>query len=314
MGTRKKIIEVSLVLCTHNPRPNYLKAALDSIKAQTLPVDRWELLLVDNASQEKLSGYLDLSWHPNARLVREDELGLTSARLRGIQESNADLLVFLDDDNILSPNYLETALALFQTHQWLGVIGAGNLTPLYEKKPHPKVQKILPLLAIRNIYGEIWSNNPEDAAGIPWGAGICVLRTIALEYVDLVRKLNISGFIGRRGSKLTCGEDDLFSFAAMYKDMGFGVFPELQVTHLISANRVSESYLLQLVEGHGFSHAIIGILLKTSSGKRLGRLTSLRMIFSAARLGLFNLRVELAVQRGIRRAQHYNLKQGLEPN
>jgi hypothetical protein len=118
--------------------------------------------------------------------------------------------------------------------------------------------------------------------------------------------------VGRRGSELTCGEDDLFSFAAAFNGSGFGVFPELQITHLISATRVSEAYLLRLAEGHGFSHAIIGHLLDRSSGRRQGGLSSLRRILSAARFGLFDVRAELAGQRGIRRAQHYITKRAPE--
>jgi glycosyltransferase involved in cell wall biosynthesis len=305
--------DCSIILCTHNPHPDYLRAALDSIKAQTLPKNQWELLLVDNASRERLETYLDLSWHPNARHVREDELGLTAARLRGIHESKASSLVFVDDDNVLSPDYIAVSLALFQTHPWLGVIGAGILRPKFEKEPDPKFQRLLRLLAIRNVPREIWSNNPDDAAGIPWGAGLCVRRTIAYQYVDLLRKLNVTDCVGRHGGELTCGEDDLFSFAATFNGVGFGVFPELQITHVIPATRVSESYFLRLVEGHGFSHALIGHLLNRSSGLRPGGLSSLRGILSAARLGLFDLRVELAVQRGVRRAQQYVTKSALEP-
>jgi glycosyltransferase involved in cell wall biosynthesis len=300
--------DCSIILCTHNPRLECLNAVLDSIKAQTLPKNQWELLLVDNASRERLETSLDLSWHPNARHVREDELGLTAARLRGIHESKAGSLVFVDDDNVLSPDYIAVSLALFQTHPWLGVIGAGILRPKFEKEPDPKFQRLLPYLAIRNVPREVWSNNPDDAAGIPWGAGLCVRRTIAFQYVDLVKKLNVNDCVGRRGSELTCGEDDLFSFVATFNGMGFGVFPELQITHMIPATRVSESYFLRLLEGHGFSHTMIRHLLNRSSGSRIGGLSSLRRIFSAARLGLFDLRIELAVQRGVRRAQHYITK------
>ena len=57
----------------------------------------------------KLADRFNISWHPNGRHVREDELGLTPARLRGVAEAVAELLVFVDDDNILDPDYLEQA-------------------------------------------------------------------------------------------------------------------------------------------------------------------------------------------------------------
>jgi len=61
---------------------------------------KWDLFVVDNASETRLAGDWDLSWHPHnprSRHVREDELGLTPAHLRGIRESRGDLLVFVDE-------------------------------------------------------------------------------------------------------------------------------------------------------------------------------------------------------------------------
>src|SRR6516164_4811858 len=103
---------VSVILCTHNPRPDYLDRVLASLRGQTLPAEQWEFLLVDNASNQLLAEIWDISWHSRRRHIREDELGLTAGRLRGIQESSGKLLVFVDDDNLLAPNFLEQAKAI----------------------------------------------------------------------------------------------------------------------------------------------------------------------------------------------------------
>ena len=92
---------VSVVIPTHNPRHDYLARVVDALRQQTLPREQWELLVVDNGSEQPLraagpkyqgskglkgeesSADIDLGWHANARIVREEELGLTYARLRG---------------------------------------------------------------------------------------------------------------------------------------------------------------------------------------------------------------------------------------
>jgi glycosyltransferase involved in cell wall biosynthesis len=102
----------SVILCTHNPGPEYLGRVLASLRGQTLPAKEWELLLIDNASKQTLMEAVDISWHPRGRYIREDELGLTAARLRGIQESSGGLLIFVDDDNVLAPDYLDRAKAI----------------------------------------------------------------------------------------------------------------------------------------------------------------------------------------------------------
>src|ERR1700758_1202661 len=104
--------ELSIVICTHNPRLEYLSRTLEALRVQTLPVAEWELLLIDNASRSPVAASVNLTWHPNGRHVKEEVLGLTPARLRGIQETQGQLLVFVDDDSVLEPSYLEIAMRI----------------------------------------------------------------------------------------------------------------------------------------------------------------------------------------------------------
>ena len=104
--------QISVIICTHNPRADYLGRTLDGLRSQELSAGEWELVLVDNASPEPVAPRFDLGWHPRARVVVEPEMGLTAARLRGISEASAPLLVFVDDDNVLSADYLKRALSL----------------------------------------------------------------------------------------------------------------------------------------------------------------------------------------------------------
>ena len=95
------ISSLSVIICTHNPRSDYLSRVLQALDSQSLSKESWELLLIDNASEKILSTEIDLSWHPNSRHIREEQLGLTPARLRGIKESVGEILIFVDDDNVL---------------------------------------------------------------------------------------------------------------------------------------------------------------------------------------------------------------------
>src|SRR5436190_1048189 len=114
---------VTVVICTHNPREPYLQRVLEALRAQTFPLSNWELLVIDNASVSPLEGRLELSWHPQGRIIRENELGLTPARLRGIAEGRSDLLLFVDDDNVLDSDYVAQAAALAERLPIIGVFG-----------------------------------------------------------------------------------------------------------------------------------------------------------------------------------------------
>lgn len=250
---------VSVIICTHNPRPDYLSRALAALQAQTLPKEQWELLLIDNASKEPLAGRVDLSWHPHARHVRENELGLTAARLRGIQETATDLLVFFDDDNVAAPCYLAAACRIAETHPNLGCYGAGVLEPEFEEPPPAEYQPYIRFLAIRSIPHTVWGNSLSEMP-TPWGVGLVVRRVVADQYHKTVSACPIRRGLGRKGQALVSGEDDEFSWSAVDLNLGAGVFVELRITHLIDRRRVTGDYLRTIIFGNGCSCAALAYL------------------------------------------------------
>jgi glycosyltransferase involved in cell wall biosynthesis len=150
-------VYISVIVCTHNPRRDYINKVIENLKIQTLPLEKWELLIVDNASEHLLSSEIDLSWHFFARHVREEKLGLTSARLKGIQESTAEILVFVDDDNVLEPDYLEVALQISKDYHFIGAWG-GQVKLNFEVPPPNWTKRYWMYLGYRESQRDIWSN------------------------------------------------------------------------------------------------------------------------------------------------------------
>jgi glycosyltransferase involved in cell wall biosynthesis len=304
---------VSVIICSHNPRPDYLGRVLDGLKAQTLARSEWELLLVDNASSQRLADVWDLSWHPRHAHIRENELGLTLARLRGIKEASGSLLLFLDDDNLPAPDYLERAVGIERMYPYLGVVGAGVLEPEFEIDPSPELVPLLGRLALRESSSRLWTNNPKDTHSVPWGAGLCVTRPIATAYVQIIERLKISHVLDRHGERLFCGGDDLFSWVSARNGCGFGVFPELRITHLIGAHRLNQSYFLRLVHDHAYSHGLLNYLYFGDEQPRPGVETVVRTLLLGVRQGWFSMRCGWAAARGARSATRYLVGQGMHP-
>ena len=303
----------TVIICSHNPRGDYLDRTLLGLKNQDAALADWDLLLVDNASNEALADTVDLSWHPKARSVREDEVGLTPARLRGIREAAGDLLIFVDDDNILATDYLSKTVKMMERDRFLGVIGAGLLEPEFEAKPSATVAHLLPLLALRDVRSARWSNNVMDGSALPWGAGLCARKEVARSYLKLIERMATAAVLDRRGQELFSGGDDLFSWTAAKLGLGFGIFPELRITHLISAPRVDRGYLLRLVRDHSYSHGVLRYLLAGTNPESITMTRRVHMLLHGVKNGRFSMQAHTAEAEGTEAAARFIREKRLEP-
>jgi glycosyltransferase involved in cell wall biosynthesis len=245
--------QVSVIICAHNPRENYLRRVLVGLQTQTLPFTEWELLLVDNGSKIPVSERVDLSWHPEARHIRENELGLTSARLRGIREAQADIFVFVDDDTVLAADYLEQALTIGTQWPFIGAWG-GGVAAEFEIPPPAWIGDQLWRLTVFEVKEDVWSNLRDGFATYPVGAGLCIRRTVARRYLEWCGTNKKSSALDRSGAGLAgYGDMDLCQCAI---DIGLGVgrSTKLKLTHLIPAARLTVDYFVRHAEGDAASH------------------------------------------------------------
>ncbi len=247
---------LSVIICAHNPRRDYLDKVLKALESQTLSLEKWELLLVDNASEKLLSTEINLSWHSQSRHIREEQLGLTPARLRGIKEAKGETIVFVDDDNVLDLDYLELALQVSIDYPFIGAWG-GQIRPEFEEQPSEWTKVYWWMLAIREFDQDKWSNLLYCYETVPCGAGICVRKTVAEKYIDLLQNDPKRVALDRKGKNLiSCGDLDL-AFTSCDIGLGTGQFTKMKLIHLMPSGRLTEEYLLKLAEANGYSSPIM---------------------------------------------------------
>lgn len=310
---RGDVAAISVVICSRNPNTTNMRRVLSSLQEQKLGRGFWELLLVDNASEKPLSDEWDLSWHPAARHVREERVGLSHARVRGIAEATGELIVFLDDDTPMADQYLSAARALWSRHPELGAFGAGSIQPEFEITPPGELIPRLRLLGVRTVPVAASSDQPRDIYCMPHGAGLCVTAGVAAAYRQLIADLGVIEIVGRHGNRLFAGDDDLFSWAAASEGMRFGVFPELGVLHLIPADRLSHDYFVRLCHDHAFSHAVLRFLLTGDKPQGLTFVQRLRLIGHRLKNGRFSMQCRRAELEGQESATRLIEGQELRP-
>ncbi|WP_438482694.1 glycosyltransferase [Oleiharenicola lentus] len=246
-------LALTVIVPTHNPHPERLRRTLASLRAQGLPHDQWETLLIDNASTPPV-GFAADSAPENLRIVRENNLGLTSARRRGFQEARGEYVVMADDDNVLAPDYLERVIMLFKSHAHVGALG-GKSVPEFEIAPAAWTTEFFPLLALRDLGDRLLISNGLRAPGetknqypdfAPIGAGMALRREAIQTWLA---QNGASKLSDRRGTELTSGGDNDIVFHVMRAGWEVAYFPELQLIHLIPEGRLSAGYFARLNYG-----------------------------------------------------------------
>jgi Glycosyl transferase family 2 len=244
--------KLSVIICTYNPRDEYLSRTLEALRKQTVPLEQWKLFVIDNASNPFLTDRFDVSWHPFGKITREEKLGKMNAWFKGINETEEDLLVFVDDDNVLAPDYLEQVLAIADQWPALGAWGASVL-PEYESPLPSWIKGLTWRLSIEEVKADVWSNLREGFEAKPLGAGMCVRRKVAVRYLEWCRANEINNVLDRKGDVITGYGDMNLALCAIDLGLGTGKFARLRLTHLIPSSRLTLNYLTRHAEGDAAS-------------------------------------------------------------
>lgn len=90
------------VVITTRDRPDALRQALESVRAQTRPAD--EIIVVDDGSEQPVSASEDVV------VIRGHGAGVCAARNAGLGVTASSYVTFLDDDDWWDPGFLESHL------------------------------------------------------------------------------------------------------------------------------------------------------------------------------------------------------------
>jgi GT2 family glycosyltransferase len=107
----------------------FLPHSLSALRASDLPGDRWELIVVDDSSQDQSAEVAAPYADRLVRLVGAPS-GPAVARNRGADAARGDALVFVDADVCVHPDVLRQVLEIFERDSKVSaVFGAYDLAP-----------------------------------------------------------------------------------------------------------------------------------------------------------------------------------------
>jgi glycosyltransferase involved in cell wall biosynthesis len=305
-------MKIDLIICTHNPRWDYLIRTLDSIVQQRsldgVEVQKW---LVDNNSPPEHSEKLkSICAERGFKYLFEKEPGLVHARICGLRNTSGEVIVWVDDDTVLAPDFLFQAARIAREKPFLGVWG-GNVILELEKSVPDYIRPHLALLTENCIKVEEWSNYRHCMPVA--GAGMCTRRVVGDRYIANFDASPLRKLLGRSVNNLFSGEDWDFCQTAPELGLGVGRMPNLSLTHLIPERRTTEAYLLKIAEGHKFSAQIVlairGIPLVDNCLDRKILELRLRQLFKPS----FAKKILLAEFKGLKKGLEFVQNECLQP-
>ncbi len=107
--------KLTIIIPTYKPQ-TYLWECFASLSAQTLSKECFEVLLVLNGCNEPYKSDIERHIAENmqgvaVRLIQTDTPGVSNARNIGIEEASGEYIAFIDDDDYVSPTYLEELMS-----------------------------------------------------------------------------------------------------------------------------------------------------------------------------------------------------------
>ena len=241
---------VSIIICCYNSEKR-LPKTLEHIAKQDVPefID-WEVIIVDNNSNDNTVDTAKEYWSNNSNgidliIVSEKEPGLSNARKCGINNSNYEYLIFCDDDNWLSEEYVQYSYSLMKNNLNIGVAGGVGI-PVCEIPEPDWFKKYQWNFATGQVYKE--SKDITNDRAFVWGAGMVIRKSAWNQITEKGFELFSSD---RKGKELSSGGDTEICYLLVLDDWRVWYDTNLVFSHYITSDRLNWSYLRKLHRGFG---------------------------------------------------------------
>jgi glycosyltransferase involved in cell wall biosynthesis len=235
----------SVILCTYNRR-NLLLTTLASLRRQTLPYDEFEVIVIDNGSSDgtpnAVRAYVDAGsqqenlpgnrWR--VQCLVEPQNGLANARNTGLLAASGEIAVFLDDDTVADPYFLERLCSAYEA---TGADAIGGRVELRweAKRPHWLSDDLQEMLGYFAPTSErIQLSETMNFSSSSFSVKIEALRAIG----------NFSPFLSKRLHAPTSTE--VADLCQRLRMSGYTLWyePEARVVHRISALRLVRPFFV----------------------------------------------------------------------
>lgn len=247
---------ISIIVCTFN-RDRFLSDCLNSIADQTAGSRIFELLIIDNNSNDNTAdiskSFIARNPEMKVRYILESVQGLSNARNRGISEANGEYLAFVDDDAILDKDYVKQLTQFIRDQPEVTALGGKIIAKYIDGEEPDWMNPYSRGLFLSEVdYGnEILKL--DGYKKYPFGCNMIIHSRF---FETGWRFDSTLGVIGKDGGR--CEEKVLFRDITRKKHLIYYI-PKAVVQHQIDVQRMTNSYVRKLALGLGSSLKVLSM-------------------------------------------------------
>ncbi len=133
------MVAATIQLCTYN-RARLLERVLDACFEQTVGDDAYEVVLVNDGSRDETPEVIERAKRRATcrfEVIDQANAGLACGRNAGIARSSGERIIFIDDDVLPTPNFVEEHLRTHATHPPAIVRGGAINVESFDDLPPP---------------------------------------------------------------------------------------------------------------------------------------------------------------------------------
>jgi glucosyl-dolichyl phosphate glucuronosyltransferase len=225
---------ITVAICTYR-RYGLLADLLAELPYQTLPRDRFRILVVDNTdSEEQRQAFAQrVTGTAGLDVVVSAPPGLSRARNTALAACRTPFIVYIDDDATPSPEWLESIVDAFSSSR--ASVVAGPIDPKWPLAPPSWLpDKYLACLTVLD-YGSV--DHPMSDYEFAYGTNMAFVANALRE---------VGGFdtgLGRIGARTLLSDEEIQVQLALRKRGHKSVYAaRARVTHLVHKERVTRNY------------------------------------------------------------------------
>ena len=233
---------ITVIICTYNGASR-LSETLNHLAAQSIPENlAWEIILVDNASTDGTSAIATEIWGKHnvkdvsLNIINETTPGKLFAFRKGITHAKYEYFIICDDDNWLSPDYVNLAFSILDKDPKIGAAGGKAIAVTEGGAELPEwFEEAKEGYAVGEQAKNTGFDTRRDSL---WGAGLASRTQLYLDTYKTFPSL----LINDDNKKILTAEDTEYCLRIVLKGYKLYYDSNLSLKHYITAGRLTLDY------------------------------------------------------------------------